>query len=365
MKRLLLLSLVLLGSVGCMRPYDVPEFAEIENFETGYLIPLEGATKEKQGKFDSEEALEANKVAVKRVQIPHRWVSTGRVPGVGEYLDQVRLVVVNRTPETREWTADAASGTTTKNQAIWLESRDSISFSLGFNCTAFVDSPDSTRFLYTYPTTRQPNGETLGYDKSVAELSHVMDTEIRARVQMLANAVAAKYDLDDLRARKTEILHAVRNGIPEVTKDGAVVQEKLMGTVEHFAQRGITITTLGQFGGFEYEDETIQTAINDTFIAQQEKVRTEAAFEAQQKKNERIELEANALAERARRIAQGEADAIRMVAEATKEAGQDPLFLELKKLDVEEKRVETWDGVYPQTFLGGGGDTPGLLLNMN
>jgi hypothetical protein len=384
MKRFILLMFAVLTvtSIGCVRPFDAPEFAEIQHHETGYLIPLEGASKDGQAKFDSIEALDKNRVAIKRIQIPHRWVQKGRVYfGIigrtnGDYIDTVRLVVVNRSPVTREWTADKESGTSNKDQAIWLESKDSIGFSLGFNCTAYIDEPDSTKFLYMYPTTTAAAIE--GVDKSTTGLAHTMDNEIRARVQMLGNYVAAKYDLDDLRARKQEILDVVRNGVPEQKDaDGNIIQERLQGTVEHFAARGITITNLGQFGGFEYAEPKIQDAINDTFVSQQEKVKTEAAFEAQAKVNERIELAAQATANQARTIAEGkadavktaanaQADAIRQVAAATKEAGKDPLFLELKKLEVENQRIAKWDGKYPTSLmsLGGGSDSPDLLLNV-
>ncbi|MHC4371199.1 MAG: SPFH domain-containing protein [Planctomycetota bacterium] len=374
---LLLAAAVMCSSVGCIKPYDKPEFAEIQHHETGYLIPLEGATKDGQAKFESKEALEENKVAIKRIQIPHRWVKTGRMPRAGHYMDTVRLVVVDRTPVTREWTADAGSGTSTKDQAIWLESRDSIGFSLGFNCTAFIDEEDTSDFLYMYPTTTADT-TSVDVDRSIAGLASVMDKEIRARVSMLGNYVASKYDLDDLRAKKQEILDVVRNGVPEETDaDGNVTQERLQGTLEHFAARGITISNLGHFGGFEYEETKIQDAINDTFVAQQEKVKTEAAFEAQAKVNERIELEAEATANKARTIAKGtadavtiaaeaEANAIRLVAEAASEAGKNPLFLQLKELEVEAQRIEMWDGKYPTTLmtLGEGSEAPDLLMNI-
>lgn len=378
-----LFGVMLLTSVGCMRPFDAPEFVEIKHHETGFLVPMEGATKEGQKKFDSKEALDESRVAVKRIQIPHRWVQKGRIymgfigRTNGDYIDNVRLVVVDRSPVTREWTADEDSGTNSGNQAIWLESFDSIGFSLGFNCTAFINEPDATSFLYMYPTTKK-DGTEDNVDKSVTSLAHTMDTEIRARVQMLANHVAAQYELDDLRGRKQEILNVVRNGVEEVTDaEGNVTQEKLQGTVQHFAERGITITNLGQFGGFEYEEAEIQTAINDTFVAQQQKVKTEAAFNAQGKINEQIELAAQAEANRVRTVANGKADAvttaaeaeanaIRAVAQATKEAGKDPLFLELKRLEVENGRIAKWNGEYPSTLmsLGGGDDSPNLLLNV-
>lgn len=349
----------LASATGCIKPYDVPEFVEIQHHETGYMIPLEGSNKTGQAQFDSEGFLDENKVAIKRIQIPHRWVQTGRLSNSGHYIDTVRLVIVDRSPVTREWTADMNQGTARKDQAIWLESRDSIGFSLGFNATGFVDEPDSSKFLYWYPTTQQDNSQT-SVDKSIASLQVVMDTEIRARVQQVASEVAAKYDLDELRAKKPEIIEAVR-----------------VDVIPFFKNRGITITTLGMFGGFAYEQPNIQKAIDETFIAQQEKVRTEAAFEAQGKVNERLELAARAEANQHRELAKGKADAmliaaeaeaaaIQKVAEATKAADGDPLFLKLKQLEVDVQRLTKWDGKYPNTLMtmGEGGKSPDLLLSV-
>ena len=67
----------LIALSGC-KPYDRPEFIEIDTSETGFLIPLEGNT-DKQVAFESEHYLNECKVATKRVQIPHRWVQTGRM----------------------------------------------------------------------------------------------------------------------------------------------------------------------------------------------------------------------------------------------------------------------------------------------
>ena len=43
-------------------------------------------------------------------------------------------------------------------------------------------------------------------------------------------------------------------------------------------ERGITITTIGQFGGMTYENTKIQDAIDQVFISQQEKERAAAAL---------------------------------------------------------------------------------------
>jgi hypothetical protein len=338
--------LCIAGLTGCMKPYDKPEFVEVDTSETGFLIPLEGDAA-RQEKFQSEQYLSQRKVATKRVQITHRWIQEGRMPTDGRWIATVRLVKVNRSPVTRTWTTpqnnSVGSVAARSDQAIWIESGDSVGFSMGFACTAFISEEDAARFLYWYPS---------------GSLADVMDHEVRGRIQQVAAEVATKYPLDQLRARKQEIADAVKNDV-----------------TNFFATRGVSVTTIGMFGGMTYENPEIQKSIDGTFIAQQLKVMAQAKFEAQQRENDRIELEANATAEKARREALGQADArkttagaeaeaIREVNRALNEAAQNPLLYQLKALDVEKARIEKWDGKYPTYFMGASAGGPNLLLQV-
>ncbi len=341
--------LCLLGLTGCVKPYDRPEYVEIDTSETGFLIPLEGDGTQ-QARFQSEDYLKQRKIATKRVQILHRWSQEGRLPNDGRWIPTVRLVKVNRSPVTREWTTGqitptAGQSVVRSDKAIWIESADSVGFSMGFTCTAFISEDDAAKFLYWYPS---------------GSLADVMDHEVRGRIQQVAAEVAAKYPLDTLRSRKQEIADAVKKDV-----------------MSFFTLRGVSVTTVGMFGGMTYENPDIQKAIDQTFIAQQLKTVSLAKFEAQQKENERIELEANGLAEKARREASGLADAkktaaageavaIREVSQALAEAQQNPLLYQFKVLELEKARVEKWDGKYPTYFMGTGAGTgsPNLLLQV-
>lgn len=339
-----MLAVMAMSLSGCIREYDKPEYVVIDTSETGFLIPLEGNSGD-QAKFESEDYLKANKVSSKRVQITHRWSQEGRLSTDGHWIPAVRLIKVDRSPVTREWTADSSTGTSNKNQAIWIESADSVGFSMGFTCTAYIPEESAAKFLYWYPS---------------GSLAQVMDTEIRGRIQQAASEVAARYPLDALREKKQEICDAVRKNI-----------------TEFFASRGVVVTTVGMFGGMTYENPEIQKAIDNTVIAQQLKVVNQAKFEAQQKDNERVELEADAIAEKARRIAAGEADAkkttalaeaqaIREINKALSEGQQNPLLYQFKALDVEKARVEKWNGEYPTYYIGNGAgnNTSPVLLQL-
>lgn len=314
---MLLISLIVaVFSAGCM-PYKGEKFVEVKNNETAFVIPLEDQL-EKQQRLKSLEALESYQVAIKRIDIPRRWRKTGRLWFSGEWIDTVKVIKVDRSPVTREWTAGHDTGTSTRNQGIWIESEDSVSFSTGFNCTAYIKEKDSAAFLYHYPNGR---------------LATIMDNQVRAEIQSKAAEIASQYKMDELRTKKGEIIKGVRDHV-----------------VPFFKSTGITVTTIGMFGGFTYENQDIQKAIDATFVSQQEKVVAAALYDAQEDKNRRIVKEAEATKLAAIIKARGEAEAIHLVAKAAAEANANPAFLELRKLEVEGKRIEKWNGQYPQHY---------------
>lgn len=296
---LLLATMCITGTTGCgfVKPYDKPEFVQIEASQTAFLIPLVGDT-ENQASFESEKLLAQAKVATKEVQIPHRWVQTGRMSGSGKWKPAAKLIVVERTPVTREWNASKTNGTSSQNQAIYAESKESIGFSVGMNCSAQIYTEnDAVKFLYSY------NNKTL---------EEIMDTEIRARVESDFVEQCAKYSLNDLLTNKEKIMETVRNDV-----------------TEYFAEKGITITVLGMKDGLQYDDPTIQQAINEKFSSEQKIV-------AQQNENKAHISKAEADAEAKIKTAEAEATANRKIAESLT-----PELIEMKK-------YEKWNGELPK-----------------
>lgn len=304
-KKVAIILVCLLASTsltGCVRPYDTPEFVTIEASQTAFLIPLVGDTTE-QASFQSEELLAQAMVATKEVQIPHRWVQTGRSDFVGEWRDSAKLIIVERTPETREWSSEKDSGTSNVNQAIYAESSESIGFSVGMNCSAQIYSEtDAVKFLYSY------NNKTL---------SEIMDSEIRARVESKFVEECANYTLNEILKQKETIMKAVRDDVET-----------------YFADKGITITVLGMKDGIEYDDPEIQKAINDKFSSEQLLV-------TQENNNKVIISKAEAEAKAVLIAAEAEAKANKMISDSLTD-----------KL-IEQKKYEKWNGQLP-TVSGGG-----------
>jgi SPFH domain / Band 7 family. len=285
---------IVVGATSC-RPYDKPEVKVIEPSQTAFLIPLDGKTSE-QSSFMSEEYLKNSKVASKQVQIPHRWLQEGRLRSNGEYIPSMRLIVIERKPVTREWTESEKSGTSSKNEGIIAESKESIGFLAGMNCSAQIDEDDAVRFLYRY------NNKPL---------EEIMDTEIRARIESKFVEQCSKLNLEDILVNKESIMNSVRSDV-----------------IPYFKDRGVNITVIGLKGELTYLNAEIQKSIDGKFESAK-------ALETQRNENTRVLEKAKA-----------DAEAIKIQNETITQQ------LKLKELDNQAKAIDKWNGQMP-TYVSG------------
>ena len=306
-KKLITLLLVIIMTctlfTGCRKPYDTPEFVTIEASQTAFLIPLVGDSTT-QSAFESEELLIEAKVATKEIQIPHRWVQTGRKHWMGDWKPSATLIVVERKPVSRSWESGGSTATSA-NKAIFGETSDQIGIYVGMNCTAMIEEKDAAKFLYRYNNT---------------PLETVIDTDIKKLVEDRFNIETAKYTSTELGAKKGEIMEAVKEYV-----------------VPYFKEYGITITVLGMKEGVSYENDEIQKAIDAKFASEQELV-------IQQNKNDANIAKAEA-----------EAQAMIMLAEAEAKAN-DLLSQSMTPALLEKMYYEKWNGELP--YIYGDGATP-------
>lgn len=354
-------------------PYNTPKFENIDNNETGFLVPLNADTND-QMQFESADYLKNKKVAAKRVQIPRVWIQTGRMPAWGEYQDTVRLIKVKRESVSRQWTEDPVASSTQSDDAITVQSKNGTRIRLAFNCTAYIPESDDAHpqgaehFLYYY------KGDSL---------ENIMDREVRDRVQSAAAQYCAKLPDDTLRGSQHDLVEAVKEDV-----------------VPFFKKRGIEITNIGLSGGFHYTNPAIQKSIDDAIAAQQlkvaalanqdkEKVENETKLLNQKIQNDTMILQADGKAkalaaelegaakakqagakvdaETARIEAEGKAAATKIEADAEnyKMGKLDQfrdLVLGLKTIEVEKTWRSLWQGGVPSTVIGGDGKSGGNVL---
>lgn len=314
----------------CGKP-QLEVYEEIEPNETAFVIPLEDNA-DAQAKFESIDYLEKQRVAAKRIQTPTRKRKMGRMPSDYIWVPTVRVVRIDRTPISRQWTGTDQRLT---NAAISVESQDSIGFSVGMNITAFVDEKDTAKFLYYY---------------RAKELKDIVDSNIRGYVQMQLSERFASYDLKDVKLQKNEIVEATRTE-----------------TMKHFKEYGITITALGMSEGLEFEKDGIQQAIDDAYVAQ---MSIQKAKEEAEALVARAKGQADAQAETNRRLV-SEAVGQRQAAEEYNkaiDAQREKIKLEIELMNAETNKIMAtkWTGNGPTTIIGDmSKNTSPMIYNLN
>ena len=312
MKKSTIIATIILSSMlltSCVRPYDTPEFRTIEPSQTGFLISLVGDSTQ-QAAFQSEELLEQTMVATKEVQIPHRWVQTGRYDWYGEWKASATLIVVERKPVSRSWeSGDSAAASS--NKAIFGGTSDGIGIYAGMNCTAMIEEKDAAKFLYRYNNT---------------PLETIIDTDIKKMVEDEFNIATSKISSGELFAKKGDIMSQVKTNV-----------------TDYFKEYGITITVLGLKEDFSFENPAIQEALDAKFYSEQDLI-------VQGNKNKAIIDKAEAEAEALIIAAKAEAEANELLSKSIT-----PEILEMEK-------YKKWNGEMPK-YVGGNGEN--LIINMD
>ena len=321
--------LMILFTSGCRKPFEPVILEPIQPNEAAFIV---SNTDVNEQSTISAEYYEKNKVLSQQQKIPQMWVDKGYNTFAwlfgynGEWINAARLIRVDMSPVTEEWTADPKTGTSDRDEAIWVMTSDQVEFSTGWTCTARISSiTDAAKFL-----SHNRNGT----------LAQVMRTEIRGSIQSEFGLSVTDLPMDELKS----------NATPIIIKVVDTVKKK-------YAERGITITNLGITGGFVYRNPKIQEKMAEVFTAEQEKSISIAKTVAQEEENKRIQLEAQAKANAILTEKQGEADAIKLVADAKayeiEKAKMDlELYTELKRLELEAKKIEKWSGAFPTYFMG-------------
>jgi len=280
---------------GC-GPYPTEQAVEVKNNETAFVVPLEGDTKAKQAQFMSIDYLEKAKVATKRIIIPLRKRSTGRAWCDYEWIPLARVIVVDRSPVTCEWL---------ETNGIKVESLDSVGFTVGVNCTGMICEEDAATFLYYYP------GNSL---------SDVMNKNVKGFIQ---NVFAREFGSRNLSKCQLEKKDIVLGLSKELTS--------------HFAQYGITISSVGIADGMSYDNAEVQKTIDAVFVNETRVKQAEQEREAQKIINEK-DLS----------IAQNERLKAEEFAKAA-EAQTKMVELKIRQMEAEAKleSAKRWDGKAP------------------
>lgn len=239
--------------------YDKTDFTEAYTIlpnESGFWIPDAGANRDNQAQFESEAYLNANKVALKRFIVPHT-----KLQGSGSFYDFYvpagRLIIVDRTPYSREWVDAADRGTSHKREGFPCQSKEGLNIAVGVSIGASVLEPNAAKYLYRFGV-MAPAGDrgnpaviftSVYYSRKLAD---VMDDVGRKKIQTLVCDEIASRSFDKANEDAVKIMESVKQK-----------------AAEYFAAVGVTLDFIGWADTFTF-DPTVQEAVNRRYIATQD-----------------------------------------------------------------------------------------------
>jgi hypothetical protein len=332
--KFLLILLALSFIQSCYGPPKLEKFVNVESSETAFLIPLDVNKTSKQARILSEDYLKERMVSAKRISIPQRKMKTGRWDNDYEWIPSMRVIKVDRTPITREWTQSPQTGTSNNDDAILSESKDSIAFRLGVTISVSIKAEEAAKFLYNF------NGK---------DLKSIVDTNIRGLVQNIMSREFNKYDLTECKKVK-----------------GDVIEITFTTVRDFFDKKGITVEYLGLASGMIYEDKEIQEAINQKFIAENKKdimmKQLESERESNKIKVEKSKMEMQIRLEEAKNESEINQKRAESEIKIAKSYGANiKNIIQLKKIEIQGKEleiqkrfIEQWNGQLPSTMSNPG-----------
>ena len=215
--------------------YDKTDYAEAYTIlpnETGFWIPDAGPNKDSQAQFDSEAYFNANRVALKRFIVPHV-----HLQGSGSFFDFYvpagRLIIVDRTPFTREWVDAPNRGTSTRKEGFPCQTREGLNVTVGVSVGASVLEVNAAKYLYRFgvlPVAGDRTDPRIIFTSVYhsRELSDVMDDVGRKKVQTLVCGEIAARTFDKVNDEANVIMATVQKA-----------------AADYFASVGITLDFIG------------------------------------------------------------------------------------------------------------------------
>jgi hypothetical protein len=239
--------------------YDKTDYTEAYTIlpnESAFWIPDSGANKDNQSQLESEEYLKENKVAVKRFIVPHQKLS-----GSGNFFDFYvpagRLIIVDRTPFSREWVSSPHRGTSAKDESFPCQSKEGLNISVGVSIGASVLEANAAKYLYRFGVL-SPTGDrsdpkviftSVFYSRKLAD---VMDDVGRKKVQTIVCDEITSRSFDKANEEAVQIMQSVKQK-----------------ATDYFSAVGITLDFIGWADTFTF-DHDVQQSVNRRYIASQD-----------------------------------------------------------------------------------------------
>lgn len=234
---------------------------------SAFWIPGFGANKDNQVQLDSEAYLQANKVSAKYFQVPHQKLSGSAgfsmFSGYDYYVNSGFLILVDRTPYSREWVSEANRGTSIQNEGFPCQSKEGLNITVGVSIGASVAETDAAKFLYNFGVA----------SSGALHLTGNIETDGAAIFQSVRYGRSLVSVMDDVGRKKVQTLVCDQIGSRTFDQDNDQLVP-IMDTVskqatDYFKSVGVTLNFIGWADTFSF-DSSVQNAIDRKYIAMQD-----------------------------------------------------------------------------------------------
>jgi hypothetical protein len=239
--------------------YDKTDYTEayfILTNESAFFIPDVGDNKTGQAAFGSLAYYEQNKIAAKRFVIPHTKLDNSGLWS-NYYVPAGRLIVVDRTPQSREWVKSTTRGTSHGDQSFPCQSKEGLDITTGIAIGVSVEEANAPKFLYKFGVTN-PGGDRHQPEvifQSVfngKSLAAVTDGPVRNKVQSAVCDELTTKTLDEANEQAAQLMKNIE-----------------AKTKAYLAEYGITLDYIGWADTFEFGKD-VQSAIDRKYVANKE-----------------------------------------------------------------------------------------------
>jgi hypothetical protein len=258
-------------SDGCafFEKVDRTEIYPILPNQSAFWIPEVGAVRDRQVQIDSEAFLNENKVQLNRFQIPHQKLtgSAGNsvFSGWDYYVPSGRLIIVDRTPFSREWVDSADRGTSNKKEGIPCQSKEGLNVTVGVALGASVSQANAAKYLFRFGVVPQ-RGEVRGTADSIESDGKIIFTSVYF-------SRGVQNVMDDFGRKKIQELicdQITSRNFDKVNEEAKLIKDTAgKQIVDFFEGYGITIDFVGWADTFTF-DKDVQDAVNRLYIAKQD-----------------------------------------------------------------------------------------------
>lgn len=306
-------------------PVKVLDVVEVKSNETAWAIPLDAMSQTGQVKFNSVDFLNQKKIASKRIMVDKIQRKIGRFYWSIEWIPATRVIVVDRSLVTRQWT-DGTPDNPKDDYGIGVVTQDSVKLRVGLTVTASIEEDDASTYLYYH---------------GARELAQVLDQNIRS------------FAVSELTREYSQL-----NLMEAQTKGDEIYALLFKNAAAAFKSKGVTIQYLGNAEGLTYADPLVQKAINARYLAEQDARTAEQEQAAQRVRNATRIFNIETDNKTTLLNAQTQADASKKLFDAKESATfQNDLSIRLMAAQAALK----WNGALPANILPA--NSP-MLLNL-